>query len=183
MHKVWKIALCVVLLSCSGLALGQWHKNGFVSLDSEWSRSDYGFSAMLLLSDQPDFVLRSWAKPADGIPVHRNADKITRGVPIVAFVFFSGCEAGDNGLCNATADFTILRPDGSVYESFNGRDLWKDKPAPPYGTLRLSAEYVGVVIEPEDPLGEYQVLVSVHDLNSGANLELQKSFIAAENRE
>ncbi len=44
--------------------------------------------------------------------------------------------------------------------------------------LRLSAEYVGVVIEPADPLGEYQVRVSVHDLNAGTTLELRQVFTA-----
>lgn len=183
MTKFHKFALCLFLLSICSLTFGQWHKNGFVSLDSEWSRSDYGLSAMLLLSDQPEFVLRSWSSPADGIPVHRNADRIGRGAPIVAFVFFSGCQADDNGMCNASADFTIHRPDGSVYEQFEDRDLWKGKPAPPYGTLRLSAEYVGVVIEPADPLGEYQVRVTVHDLNSGGTVELRRSFIASDSPE
>lgn len=132
---------------------------------------------MLLLSDEPDSVLRTWATPSAGVPV-KTADTITRGVPIVAFVFFAGCKPDESGLCNASADFTILKPDGSVYESFSDRDLWKRKPAPPDGMLRLSAEYVGVVIEPEDPLGRYGVWVSVHDLNANTTLELRQTFTA-----
>ena len=83
-------------------------------------------------------------------------------------------------MCNASADFTILRPDGSEYESFADRDLWKLKPAPPEGMLRLSAEYVGVIIEPGDPLGEYEVQVSVHDLNAGTTLDLTHPFTATD---
>jgi hypothetical protein len=135
------------------------------------------FSAILLLSDEPADVLRSWSSPDAAIPVHRT-DTITRGVPIVAFVFFWGCQPDERGLCNASADFTILKPDGSVYESFSDRDLWKGKPAPPDGTFRLSAEYVGVVIEPQDPLGCYEFRVTVHDHNAGTTLELMQAFTA-----
>ena len=73
-----------------------------------------------------------------------------------------------------------IRPDGTVYERFANRDLWKLRPAPPDGTIRLSAEYVGVVIEPEDPLGRYEVRVTVHDLNAGTTLALRENFTATE---
>ncbi len=177
MKRFWKSAWCVAWLLCSSLALGHSQKHGILAADPEWSKSANGFSAMLLLSDEPDDVLRTWATPSTGTPV-RTVDTITRGVPIVAFVFFAGCRPDESGLCNASADFTILKPDGSVYESFSDRDLWKRKPAPPDGTLRLSAEYVGVVIEPEDPLGKYEVWVSVHDLNADTTLELRQAFTA-----
>jgi hypothetical protein len=65
-----------------------------------------------------------------------------------------------------------------VYERFADRDLWKGKPAPPDGMLRLSAEYVGAIIEAGDPLGRYEVQVTVHDLNAGTTLELSRSFTA-----
>ena len=189
--KRFRIAAgCLAGLVCSSLALGgyvgidrseprddQLQNLGIVAPEPEWSKSRNGFSAMLLLSDEPTDVLRSWETPRAGVPV-RTADTITRGVPIVAFVFFTGCKPDENGLCNASADFAIFKPDGSVYESFSDRDLWKRKPAPPDGMLRLSAEYVGVVIEPEDPLGEYEVQVSVHDLNAGTTLELRQAFTA-----
>lgn len=177
MKSFRKPAWCVAWLLCSSLALGHGPKPGALAPDPAWSKSENGFSAMLLLSDEPDDVLRSWATPGTGVPI-KTADTITRGVPIVAFVLFAGCRPDENGLCNASADFTILRPDGSVYESFSDRDLWKRKPAPPHGMLRLSAEYVGVVIEPRDPLGRYQVRVSVHDLNADTTLELRRAFTA-----
>jgi len=185
--------VCTAWLLCSGLALGGlaaldrteprddlW-KEHYVAPEALWSQSKDGFSAMLLLSDQPDDVLKSWEIAEASVPV-RTADTITRGVPIVAFVFFSGCRPDEDGMCNASADFTILRPDGSEYENFNDRDLWKQKPAPPAGMLRLSAEYVGVVIEPRDPLGEYEILVTVHDLNAGTTLELRQAFTATAGR-
>ena len=166
-------------LLCGSLALGNSLSRGTTAPDAQWSepRAKPTLSAVLTLSDQPEEVLRGWAGQTASAP-GRSVDSIGRGKPIVAFVYFTGCRADASGLCNASADFTILRPDGSVYESFSDRDLWKGKPAPPGGTLRLSAEYVGVIIEPDDPLGRYEVRVSVHDLNDGTTLELKQAFTA-----
>lgn len=159
-----------------------WDKPSLINPGPEWSKSKDGFAAMVLMSDNPDEVLESWASPTASIPV-RTADRVTRGVPIVAFVFFSGCLPDKHGMCNASVDFTILEPDGQVYDQFENRDLWKGKPAPPEGMLRLSAEYVGAIIEPSDPLGRYQVIVSVHDLNAGTTLELKQAFTAIDAEE
>jgi hypothetical protein len=190
MKKIRMSTGCLVLLICSNLAFGAYVgidrpepreevglEDVLVAPEPGWSKSENGFSATLLLTDEPDDVLRTWTSPSAGV-AFQAADTITRGAAIVAFVFFSGCEADKHGMCNASADFTILRPDGSEYESFADRDLWKGKPAPPKGMLRLSAEYVGVVIEPGDPLGEYEVQVSVHDLNTGTTLDLTLPFTA-----
>lgn len=137
------------------------------------------FSVLLVLSDRPDEVLRGWKTRTRHLP-DGTTRTIGRGRPIVAFVYFTGCEPDADGLCNATADFTILRPDGTVYESFESRDLWRHKPAPPEGTLGLAAEHVGVVIEPSDPLGRYEFRVTVHDLNGGTTLDLRQAFIATD---
>ena len=173
--SVW----CLVCLLCCSLAFAGWEKNGFAALSTEWSKSKRGFAAALLLTAEPEDVLRDWNAPGGEVPV-RTTEVVPRGVPIVAFVFFAGCRADRNGLCDASIDFTILKPDGSEYNRFMDRDLWKQKPAPPDGMLRLSAEYVGVVIEPSDPLGEYTFNVTVHDLNAGTSLELSRAFTATE---
>jgi hypothetical protein len=182
MKKSLLILGCAVWLLCSGAVLAHLPDDGFATPTPRASRSMDGFSATLLLSDAPDEVLQSWTAPTTVNAAVRTADTVERGAPIVAFVFFSGCLPDESGNCNASADFTILRPDGSVYENFSGRDLWKGKPAPPGGTLRLSAEYVGVVIEPGDPLGTYQVRVDVHDLNAGTTLPLREAFTAVSGR-
>ncbi len=148
--------------------------------EREWSAPELSkFSALLVLSDKPDEVLHGWRTRSSGLP-DGTTETIARGRPIVAFVYFTGCEPDADGLCNATVDFTILRPDGSVYESFQSRELWRHKPAPPEGTLGLSAEYVGVVIEPSDPLGRYEFRVTVNDLNGGTALDLRQVFTATD---
>ena len=177
MKGSWIAACCVTWLLCGSFALGHREEFGSVIPEPERSGSTAGLSAVLVLSTEPEEVLRSWATRAASLSID-TADTVTRDVPIVAFVFFSGCLPDRNGLCNASADFTILEPDGSVYERIEDLDLWKDKPAPPAGTLRLAAEYVGVVIEAQDPLGEYEFRVTLHDRNAGTRLELSRPFTA-----
>jgi len=183
MRRLGKLSCCVIGLLCGGLALANTSSGAPAVPAPQWSESnphrENKFSAVLLLSDNPDEILRSWMTPNPRVP-ERTTRKITRGVPIVAFVFFTGCKPDEKGLCNASVDFTVLGPDGSVYEQATDRDLWKQKPAPPFGTLRLSAEYVGVVIEPDDPLGTYEVQVSIRDLNAGETLDLSRTFMATD---
>ncbi|HXV75125.1 MAG TPA: hypothetical protein VD788_02320 [Candidatus Polarisedimenticolaceae bacterium] len=168
---------CLAVLLSSSLAAAQWQRNGKQWPDSAWSKSESGFSAMLLMSDNPDEVVRDWETPDAPVTV-RAVNTITRGVPIVGFVVFAGCEPDERGNCNASVDFIVLKPDGSEYVNFPDRDLWRGKPAPPKDTLRLAAEYVGVIIEPDDPLGEYEVRASIHDRNADAHLELRRTFTA-----
>ena len=167
MRELRKSLWCATWLLC-GLALGSVSKpEPLVELPAR-ATAEHRLSAILRLSDKPADVLRAWQIGTGSFRVPA-ADRITRGAPIVAFVFFTGCMPDENGMCNASADFTIRKPDGSMYATFEDRDLWKGKPAPPEGTVRLSAEHVGVIIEPEDPLGEYEFHVSIHDLNAGTS--------------
>jgi hypothetical protein len=178
--------IAVILRSGTLLALflaspvavhGQWREGGEVVPDTAWSKHQHRFGAMLLLSAQPEIFLEAWAQPTEGVPI-QTADTVPRGVPVVAFVLFTGCEPDDQGLCNASVDITVLRPDGSVYSRFEDADLWKMKPAIAEGALELAADYVGVVIEPDDPLGRYTFRVTVRDLNAGITLDLEQHFTA-----
>jgi len=183
MKQLPSILGCALWLLFGGAVLAHLNDDGFATPKPRSSRSADGFSATLLLTDAPDAVLQSWSEPTGGVGAAvKTTETIERGAPIVAFVFFSGCFPDEHGDCNASADFTILRPDGSVYEKFDDRDLWRGKPAPPRGTLRLSAEYVGVVIEPGDPLGTYEIRVDVHDRITGTTLPLRDVFTAVADR-
>lgn len=172
-------AICAALLVYASLTTGHGPGHDLATSEPASSKSENGFSAILLMSDNPEEVVRDWDTPNTGVTV-RAVNRIPRGVPIVGFVFFSGCRPDEKGNCNASVDFRVVGPDGSEYVSFRDRDLWKHKPAPPPNMLRLAAEYVGVVIEPEDLLGEYEFHATIHDLNGGTTLELRQTFIAIE---
>ncbi len=176
--RIW--VAFVLAIACATLGALASTSSGIELSKRAWPEPEPSeFSALLVLSDNPDQVLRGWKTRTMRLP-RGTTRTIERGRPIVAFVYFTGCEPDADGLCNATVDFTILRPDGSVYESFESRDLWRHKPAPPEGTMGLAAEHVGAVIEPSDPLGRYEFRVTVHDLNGGTSLDLKQAFTATD---
>lgn len=170
--------VCVLVIS-SFLSYAHSEKDGAEIADDSWSKQKDRFGAMLFLSDKPDEFLEAWDQTTKGVSIH-TTDTISRGVPIVAFVIFVGCKPDDEGLCNATVDFTVLKPDGTEYASFKDKDLWKNKPAMEEDALQLSADYIGVIIEPDDPLGRYEVRVLVRDHNADVSLELKREFTATE---
>jgi hypothetical protein len=148
-----------------------------MAIDSPATREAGDFGAMLLLTTEPDRFLKSWHRPEEEISL-RSAVSVRRGAPIVAFVIFRGCQADASGLCQSSVDFRVLKPDGSEYLSFENRDLWRAKPAPPEGAVQVSAEHLGVVIEPADPLGPYEVQVVVRDEVANVSLKLSRTFDA-----
>ena len=104
MKRSRQLAWCAILLLCGAVSLGSRVKTDFVTPELEPPEADSQLSAILLLSDEPDDVLRSWTTPSSAEPV-KVADTIVRGVPIVAFVFFMGCQPDAVGRCNASVDF------------------------------------------------------------------------------
>lgn len=171
------LALVTALWIPAGLVLSGHTDGRDLSIDTPSTRERGEFGAMLLLSTEPDRFMQTWQRPEEEISLH-SADTVKRGVPIVAFVLFRGCTADKHGMCNGSVDFRVLRPDGSDYVSFENRDLWRGKPALPDGAVQVSAEHVGVVIEPEDPLGQYEVQVVVRDNVAGVSLRLSRKFNA-----
>lgn len=161
---------------------GQWREDNEEVPDTAWARHEGQFGAMLFLSDQPEEFLHAWNQPTEGVSI-QTTDTVPRGVPIVALVFFTGCAPDSDGLCNASVDFTVLKPDGSEYSRHEDADLWKRKPGMEEGALQLSADYISVVIEPDDPLGLYEVQVTAYDLNANIKLELVQHFTATDKSE
>ena len=147
--------------------------------DPPWRSSEGDFEAMLLLTVKPEEFLEGWVEPAEGTPLDV-ATSVTRGVPIVAFIAFTGCRSDKNGLCNTTVDFNVLKPDESPYGGLTGKELWRGKPAPPEGVSQLGVGFLRVTIEPEDPLGTYVVEAMVRDLTAGVSLDLRQIFEALE---
>lgn len=178
-HYLRMPLLCVFLLFLATSTHAQWNVSGVAIPDSESAKHQDDFGAMLLLSSRPEEFLQAWDEDTEAVPIHTN-DSVSRGSPIVAFIIFSGCEADARGLCNAVVDFSVLKPDGSEYARFIDKDLWKGKPAEHAAKLQLAADYIGVVIEPSDPLGKYQVHVTVRDLNLNIELVLAAEFVAIE---
>ena len=92
-----------------------------------------------------------------------------------AFILFAGCLPDKDGVCNSEVDFTVYKPDGSVYVERKGLELWK-KQAPPTSNTQLSAANIVMRIQSHDPAGEYRVKANVRDLNRRVAFDLEEKF-------
>jgi hypothetical protein len=92
-------------------------------------------------------------------------------VTIGAFILFIGCKTDTHGICDSEVDYTIHRPDGSIYDERKGQPLWKEvSPAP---NLQLSRGSLEFRIGKDEPSGKYKVEARVSDLNANLSFELE----------
>jgi len=179
--KAWILIIAIGVISViSTPGFPQtWFENGEAAPSNKWRQSNGEFGVMQLLSDDPHAFLESWDKPTAGV-LMQTTNQISRGNPIVSFVLFSGCKKDQHNKCNLTITFMVKAPSGKPYSHSDIMEMWVNKPAPAQGVLQLSVNYMGVIIEPEDELGEYTVHAEITDHNSGHKLLTTQQFIAVE---
>lgn len=129
-----------------------------------------GFGGFLLVVKDPQAFIEEWQKPET--PNITPVKNIDRGVLIGAFVLFGGCKTDEQRRCNTEVDYTLYKPDGSVYAERKNQPLWKDE-APPAANTQLSKAILGIRFEKEDPSGVYKVKAKVSDLNAQITFELE----------
>ena len=73
-----------------------------------------GFSGYLTLEDDPREGVRGWLDPVE-IATLSAMPTMKRGKTMGAFVEIRGCKQSAQGVCNARVNYTIYRPDGSIF--------------------------------------------------------------------
>jgi hypothetical protein len=131
----------------------------------------------LVLTDQGHQLFQTW----DSNPEHftipgLKGDKARRGLFLTATILFAGCAPDENGMCNATVTYIAYDPKGGVYGQLKDGELWIGKKAPEPAFSQLSAEYLGLVIEPKDPAGRYLIRATVTDHVARTTIEVARSF-------
>jgi hypothetical protein len=166
-------ALVVLLLFCSGMASAQWQKGDERLADTPDRKSVDGFGGHLLIVENPRAFIEEWKKPET--PHINPATAAKRGEILGAFVLFAGCKPDAQGNCNSEVDYSVYKPDGSLYAERKAQTLWKEPP-PPGTNIQLSNAILGIRIEEKDPAGEYVVKARVSDLNAKVSFELETKF-------
>ncbi len=159
----------VVTLSASG----QWKKGDERVEDAPDRKSVKGFSAHLIVVENPREFIEQWLKPET--PKINIAVNVKRGDLMGAFVLFAGCKPDAQGVCNSEVDYVIYKPDRSLYADSQNQPLWKEQ-APPAPNIQLSRAILGFRMEKNDPDGEYRVKAKVTDLNADVSFELNTKF-------
>ena len=138
--------------------------------------SQASINAELIVTSKSAEVFRAWEHP-DGKKFEVTHVKIAnRGEFLAAIVLFKDCKADVSGNCNVSLDIAAFDPSGKVYGEMLGKELWRGKAAPRSGHTQLGVDYMGLVIEPNDPAGTYKVTVKLTDLNANTELNVSTQF-------
>jgi hypothetical protein len=137
-----------------------------------------GFRALMLVTPDPAALRRAWHGPQQ--PPRLNVTtRARRGVPVEAMIVLSGCRAGADGKCRVTAEFSVLRPDGSLYRRPVRGTVWGKAPAAP-GRMMLGDGSAGFRLEAGEPTGTYRLVVKVTDEVAGVSAQAEQAVAAAE---
>ncbi len=153
-----------------------WHsRDGKPIPDTESRKSADGFGASLVVTPDEDWETK-WNTPPETVPTFSEARTVKRGGVVTILIFFANPKTDARNAANVRCDLRVLRPDGSF--SINANDVvcmegeLKGNPA----FVRLAAPVLKFVGEPQDPLGEWRVEVSVKDVLRQTSLHLKTSF-------
>jgi len=154
-----------------------WHdRDGKAIPDTESRKSANGFGASLVVTPDEDWEAK-WNTPPETVPTFREARTVKRGGAVTILIFFANPKTDARNTINVRCDLRVLRPDGSF--SINANDVVCMK-GPLRGSptsVRLAAPVLKFIGEPQDPLGEWRVMVSVKDVLRETSLQLETSFI------
>jgi hypothetical protein len=166
-------AIFFFILIIASPAFAQWKQNDKPTGDAPDRKEVSGFGGHLLVVKDPRGFIQEWLKPQT--PHISPASVVERGEVLGVFVLFAGCKPDAQGACNAEVDYTVYKPDGSLYAERKAQPLWKDE-APPRPNIQLGKAILAFKLEKADHAGEYKVKAKVRDLNAEISFELETKF-------
>ena len=137
-----------------------------------------GFSGYLTLDNYPHDHVQRWLDPVE-IATLSAMPTMKRGKTMGAFVELMGCKQNAQGVCNARVNFTIYKPDGSIFTTravWQRGLLWKKQAAPAGRRSRKGLARMHFKFGKDDPTGEYKVKANVADLNADISFEIELNF-------
>lgn len=165
------LAAAIALILLTGfVAQAQWKKDGKPVEDAPDRKMIGGFGGHLIVVKDPRKFIEDWQKPET--PNIKAATDVQRDELLGAFVLFAGCKPDEQGICNAEVNYSVYRPDGSLYAERKSQPLWKEQ-APPEPNTQLSRAILAIRLEKNDPVGEYKIKAKVSDLNASISFELE----------
>ena len=166
---------CIALFAIGAHA--QWidHATGKVLPDTNARKSlgNTGVS-LVLTSDAASFIEEWKNSPESHAPRIPPLGLVKRGDSVWVLLFFTGCGA-EGPPCESVVDYTILKPDGSVYGRVPSNRITTQTSAKPR-IIYLSQAYLQIRIEPQDPFGKYRVLARFSEPTAKSSVELESEF-------
>jgi hypothetical protein len=167
---------------CSALTAGEQSneaaggslKDGQPVTNTDARKSIDGFAAALLITSDRDWK-QKWDAAQSTVPAFTEVSRVAIGQKATILIFFSPPMVDANGEANVTCDITLQRPNGSVTKD-EGMEAFKGKlPGHPASTF-LAKPVIEFSGDPGDPLGDWIIEVTVHDLNRKVAIPLTTKF-------
>jgi hypothetical protein len=172
--KLVSTTLFLILMAASP-AFSLWEQDDKTASDETNYKRVNEFSGYLTVDDYPHEHVQRWLNPVE-IATLSAMPTMKRGQTMGAFVELMGCQQNARRVCHAQVNYTIYKPDGSIFATRAVRQkeiLWKP-PAPRRrlkGLARMHFKF-----GKDDTAGEYKVKAKVTDLNADISFELQLTF-------
>jgi hypothetical protein len=173
--KIVSTTLFLIWIAASP-ALSSWQQNDQTAGGETNYKEVKGFSGYLTVDDEPRAHVRRWLDPEEIVTLSA-MPTMKRGKTMGAFVELMVCKQNARRVCNVRVNYTIYKPDGSIFATHAVRQkeiLWKKqtkRTSYPLGLARMHFR-----LGRDDPAGEYKVKTKVSDLNAGISFEIELNF-------
>ena len=164
------------LLSASAPTEGVWKdESGRPARETESQKSSKNFGGWLVVTSDADWK-EKWQTPPETTPHFTTADTVKKGERLWILIFFvnPGVDAEHNA--DVTCNIQTIRPDGSFSIDQKNVVCFRGKVEGDPHILRLAAPVIGYVGEEKDPMGKWQVRVTLKDNRRQVGLPLKTSF-------
>ena len=176
-----KVAASVIgcMLVCAATAGAQefgWRDaDGKLVPDTEFRKTSKDFGGLLLTTSDPDWEAK-WNTPEHEIPAFTEATTVRRGETVFTLIFLVNPKVGAKGEVDVRCDLKVTRPNGTLsIDEKEAECMQGPLPGDPFA-MRLAAPVLGFVGEDTDPIGTWQVDVTLRDVPRGVSLSLHTTF-------
>ena len=176
MRSASLLAMLALLLPGTVSAQSGWRDaDGKPMPDTDAARSEGGFAASLLITDDADWQ-KKWKTPPENTPTLGGADSVGPGGELYVLTLLSNPMLDAKGETNVVCDLDIQRPHGSHGAQHRQVPCFNTRLQGDPTLVYMTSIAVKMVVEPDDPKGVWTVRVKVKDVNRGVALPLQSSF-------
>ena len=166
---------CVATATATAQDFGWRDSEGKPAPQTEFQKSSKGFGGMLLTTSDPDWEAK-WNTPEHETPSFTEATTVRRGETVFTLIFLVNPKTGAKGEVDVSCDLKVTRPDGSLSINEKNVECAKGPLAGDPLSMRLAAPVLGFVGEATDPIGTWQIDVSLRDVPRGVVLRLHRTF-------
>ena len=164
-----KLIIVLGILLMTTAASAQLQSDNKKVSDTPDRKSVNGFGVHLLAIKDPRAFIQEWQKPQT--PKIESAKKIKPDESLGIIVLFAGCKEV-SGSCDSEVDYTIYKPDGSLFVERLKQPLWKEA-APPKPNIQLGRAILAFQFQKGLPRGQYKIKAQVRDINANTTVDLE----------